>query len=118
MHLHLNLPDKNLRFKLLKEYLGELVSKNQIDAISELTEGYSPAEIELLSQNNLRSHLLNNTDLFLEILNYLNLSDLDSNQKKKFIKKIRENYKGTTYRELANIFNVSKSTVARYVNEE
>lgn len=114
----INLPNSSLRFKLLNKYLGEYLNTQELNLITSVTEGYSPADLELLAQNAVRSHLLNNKEVFIKLLDIINFDDIENHKKKKLAKEIINNLPNITYREIATILGISKSTVGRYLKEE
>lgn len=113
--LQLGMPEENIRFKLISRFLGEYVSSNELKVISKMTEGYTPAELELLAQNSIRTHLLNDTPVFLRIVQDVAADSLTKKDKILVSKLLNEHI---TYREIGETLGISKSTVARYVKEE
>lgn len=114
----IDLPNNFLRFKLLNKSLGKYLNNQELNLITSITEGYSPADLELLALNAIRSHLLNNKNVFIKLLDIINLEDIDNHKKKLLTKEIKNNLPNITYREIGVLLDVSKSTVGRYLKEE
>ncbi|RAI81595.1 ATP-binding protein [Macrococcoides caseolyticum subsp. hominis] len=115
--IDLNLPDFRSRKLLWLLYTQNVINIEEADILSEITDGMSPAYIELYSKKALRMKILREKEVFLEIINNLNFSSLTTNNKQKIINYIHNKYPEYTTRMIANSISSSKSTVQRYIEK-
>jgi len=118
--LDLDLPNDELKKQLLRKYLPEDISDDNIDIIATFLNKISPADIEKFSQKIKRKSIINETPSLEIALNEIpNFIDVNSNEigelcrfaKKTFGNKI-------TIREIANLVGKTPSTVHYHLNKE
>lgn len=115
--IDIDLPDKKSRSKLWQIYTKNNLNRDELFFITEVTKGYSPAEIEIYSQQALRMKILKDKNVFLTIIEQVNLSIENKILKKKISNFIKVTFPKITTREIGDLLGISKSSVQRYLNE-
>lgn len=116
--INVDLPDRKSRSRLWESYTKKNLSREELNFISELSDGYSPAEIEIYSQQALRMQVLKNENIFLSLVKQMNLSVENKTLKKQLTNYIKDKFSMLTTREIGELIGVSKSSIQRYLNEE
>ncbi|MGM0282921.1 hypothetical protein IGJ01_000952 [Enterococcus sp. AZ089] len=115
--IDVTLPDIHNRIKLWDQYSKHGLTRQELLLLAEFSEQFSPAEIEILSQQGLRLQVLKNKNMFLTIFNQISSSKIDSKKKKEIVKYVNKNFPKLTTREIGELTNISKSSVQRYLKE-
>lgn len=115
-HIKVDLPNPSIIEKLWIHYCHHNFTKQELNVLSTISYGYSPAEIKIISHNAKRMKILRKENLFLNIIGDIEIKD---RKDKILIAKLLHNdvYNIST-REIAKILKVSKSTIQRYIAEE
>ncbi|EOJ64779.1 AAA family ATPase [Enterococcus faecalis] len=115
--IDIGLPDVKNRVRLWDKYSNHYLKREELSLLSELSAAYSPAEIEIASQQGLRLNVLKQKPIFLTILNQISNSRMDTEKRKDIVRYLNGNYPKLTTREIAELTGISKSSVQRYLKE-
>lgn len=115
--INVTLPDMDNRIKLWDKYCKYSLNRQELYLLSEFSENYSPAEIEILSQQGLRSKVLKEKNIFLTILGQISNSKIDTKKKKFIVRFLNQNFPNLSTREIGMLTSISKSSVQRYLKE-
>ncbi|KXF71374.1 AAA family ATPase [Enterococcus faecalis] len=115
--IDVTLPDMNNRIKLWDKYCQNNLNRQELLVLSEFSENFSPAEIEILSQQGLRLKVLKNKNIFLTILGQISNEKVDPKNKKGVVKYLKQNFPDISTREIGELIRISKSSVQRYLKE-
>ncbi|WP_049222122.1 AAA family ATPase [Enterococcus avium] len=115
--IDISLPDKQNRLKLWDKYSKNQLTRDELLILTNLSDGFSPAEIEIYSQQGLRLKVIKGKNPFLTILTQLTFPKLEVDQKQFIVQHLKENYPNLTTRDIGELMNISKSSVQRYLKE-
>lgn len=115
--IDVDLPDNKSRSRLWDFYTKKNLSREELNIIGEISNGYSPAEIEIHSQQALRMKVLKDENIFLSLIKQINPSIKNKTSKKQLTSFIKINFPNLTTREIGDLIGVSKSSIQRYLNE-
>ncbi|MFY1066665.1 AAA family ATPase [Enterococcus sp. AD013-P3] len=113
----IDLPEKENRVRLWDKYTNSLLNREELRILSELSEGFSPAEIEIYSQQGLRIKVIKDKNPFLTILDQLSITISSTKLKTDVVQYLKTRYPDLSTREIGEITKISKSSVQRYVKE-
>lgn len=113
----IDLPEKENRVRLWDKYTKSLLNREELRILSELSEGFSPAEIEIYSQQGLRIKVIKDKNPFLTILDQLSITISSTKLKTDVVQYLKTRYPDLSTREIGEITKISKSSVQRYVKE-
>ncbi|GMQ73416.1 ATP-binding protein [Tetragenococcus halophilus] len=115
--INIDLPNNKSRKRLWDFYTKQSLFREELNIISEISRGYSPAEIEIHSQQALRMKVLKDENIFLSIIKQTDLSIQNRTLKKQLTNFIKLKFPNLTTREIGSLVNASKSSVQRYLIE-
>lgn len=113
--IKVGLPDKENRLKLWDMYSKSQLTRDELHILAEVSNGFSPAEIEIYSQQGLRLKVIKGKNPFLTIMNQLEVPKLSLEKKVFLVKYLKSNYPNLTTRDIGELMNISKSSVQRYL---
>lgn len=116
--IDIDLPDLKNREKLWEMYSKDTLSREEIKILGIVSETFSPAEIEIYSQQALRMKILKDKPSFLTILDQVNISIQEKEVREKTVLFLKENYSYLTTRDIALLIGSSKSTIQRYLSKK
>ncbi|MBO1307934.1 AAA family ATPase [Enterococcus sp. 669A] len=115
--IDISLPDKMNRLKLWDNYLQGQLSREELQLLAEISQDFSPAEIEIYSQQGLRLRVLKNKPPFLTIMEQMDISEASQKIKAETTLALKENRPDLTTREIADMLGISKSSIQRYLSK-
>ncbi|MDN6147188.1 MAG: ATP-binding protein [Tetragenococcus halophilus] len=113
--IDVGLPEKENRVKLWDWYSKQQLMREELQILADLSQGFSPAEIEIYSQQGLRLKVIKGKAPFLTILEQLAISSLGMNKKQFIVQYLKNTYPELTTRNIGDLLNISKSSVQRYL---
>lgn len=113
----IGLPDKENRLKLWDMYSKNQLTRDELLILADLSDDFSPAEIEIYSQQGLRLKVIKGKNPFLTILDQLTFPQMNVAQKRFIVQHLKDNYPNLTTRDIGDLMNISKSSVQRYLKE-
>ena len=91
------------------------MSRDDLTILTELSQGFSPAEIEIFSQQGLRLKVIKGQEPFLTILNQIDIPKLTTEKKQYIVRYLKKNFRNLATRDIADLVGISKSSVQRYL---
>lgn len=113
--IDIDLPDASNRKKLWNLYSRNNLSRDDLTILTELSQGFSPAEIEIFSQQGLRLKVIKGQEPFLTILNQIDIPKLTTEKKQYIVRYLKKNFRNLATRDIADLVGISKSSVQRYL---
>lgn len=113
LSLSMPLPHYAERLQLWQQYGQDQLTRPQLELISQVTQGWSPAEIKVLSQQAMREFILKGRSVFTSISSRLPWEKIDRSMRKELINSLHESNPRLSTRDISEITRVSKSTVQR-----
>ncbi|WP_333509668.1 AAA family ATPase [Lactiplantibacillus plantarum] len=115
--LEMNLPDVSQRIDLWNKYSDQILKRDELRIIANISDEKSPADIENIMQQAKRNLILKNIPLFETIVSILGKNAKTIQQKKEISKRLKDIDQNLSMREIGSMLSVSKSTIQRYLQE-
>ncbi|MDN6968772.1 ATP-binding protein [Oenococcus sp. UCMA 17063] len=114
-HIEINLPQRPERQQLWNLYTRNNLSREELSFLANYSEGLSPADIELISEQSIRMQALVDSDIFEEAVRQVSMNIGNFDKKKAMISAIKKMFPNISTRDMANLTRISKSSVQRYI---
>lgn len=118
LSMSMPLPHYAERMQLWQQYGQDQLSRPQLELVSHATQGWSPAEIKLLSQQAMREFILKEKSFFGSIASQLPWKNVNRVMRKNLLLLLHESSPELSTRELSEIVGISKSTVQRDLSNQ